>query len=188
MAKRPHPVDGKLLTDYADITVGMFPGTRAVSFFDAAATVLWSRGPAPPPPLQAAVMRVLSGGVTGGVVTVPPGGSLAAYVLPAIVDQKPVGACSVVIAGGSGKNEPAPPSHQVGQMLGPVMNLLGRGLVEARGRADPATASPGAPAAASGGEGGDGEDATLSDRTRELEWLIDPTADPGGAVRTTTPS
>jgi diguanylate cyclase (GGDEF)-like protein len=182
MAKRPHPVDGKLLSDYADITVAMFPRTRAVSFFDAAATVLWSRGPAPPPPLQAAVMRVLSGGVTGGVVTVPLGGSLAAYVLPAIVDQKPVGACSVVIAGGSGKNEPAPPSNQVGQMLGPVMNLLGRSLVEARGTADPATASPRAPAAASGDEGGDGEDATLSDRTRELEWLIDLTADQGGGA------
>ena len=74
MAKRPHPVDGKLLSDYADITVAMFPRTRAVSFFDAAATVLWSRGPAPPPPLQAAVMRVLSGGVTGGGLGASKGG------------------------------------------------------------------------------------------------------------------
>ena len=144
MAKRPHPVDGKQLSDYADITVGMFPRTRAISFFDAAATVIWSRGPAPPPPLQAAINRVLSGGGTGGVVTVPLGGSLAAYVLPAIVDQKPVGACSVVIAGGSGNNEPAPPSNLVGQMLGPVMSLLGRSLVEARGSGGASSSSAGA--------------------------------------------
>jgi diguanylate cyclase (GGDEF)-like protein len=222
MARRAAPIDTKVLADYADIAVGLVPRVRAIAFFDLGSDALWQRGPSPPPPLQAAIVRAQSGDATA-IVSVPVGGAMVGYVLPALREGRVLGACTLVIAGGaSPRDAPAPSATHVAALLAPVINLLGRTLLEAETAEAAAAAAKAAaksgvvgtatsraavartgtasrlsvvqsetgslratqavPDAATPGAVDSGEP-TLSERTRELEWLINLSADTssGGA-------
>jgi len=216
MPRRATPIDTKVLADYADIAVGLVPRVRAIAFFDTGGEPLWLRGPSPPPPLQALIVRAQAGEATA-VASVSLGGAMVGYVLPALREGRVLGACALAIAGGTAPREaPAPSATHVAASLAPVLNLLARTLLEAESIAAAAAAqaaaqaaAPAAGARAAGARTGtasrlsvvgadtsalraapaaappaaESGEPTLSERTRELEWLINLSADTssGGA-------
>ncbi len=159
------------------------PGLRSVAIYDRHLKLHWSRGAAPPPPLQEIVADTLRsardaraaavGAITASGVLDPAAAARAAkpqvaddtaarmttlgplstgYALPFRAGDRMRGVCAVTLHGESGSiSTPAP--AQLAKILAPAMNCLGREFAEASEEKK--------------------RNETLTERTRELEWLID---------------
>ena len=157
MARSAHRVEAKVLDDLADIAQGLVPGIRALAFYDQRASLVWTRGAKPSPALQQAVSTALSAGSEGAaesrqrIEVIALGPRQAAFAIPFRTGTRVAGVCVLTIAEATGAaNLPRP--AQLEKMLAPVMNCAARAFSE---------------------DAQERRAEIQSERTRELEWLID---------------